>query len=116
VSALFLFSMLVPTYPLMLEQGIQDVPTAFYTEVSVKSLAPFGFTGDEVFVDLVIDEQGRVVDYTLPHLPAGQNAALRRAIENNLLFAQFTPATTFGQPTAGRIRLSFRRSQIDVKG
>jgi hypothetical protein len=65
-------------------------------------------------VEVVINEEGRVVDYTLPAVPA--NSSLRREIENNLLFVRFTPAMSFGQPTTGRLRLSFRRSQIDVKG
>ena len=30
---------------------------------------------------------------------------VRRSLENMLLFTEFTPATAFGQPTAGKIRL-----------
>ena len=44
------------------------------------------------------------------------NEALRREIENNLLFARFTPAMAFGQPKQGKLLVSFRRSHIDVKG
>jgi hypothetical protein len=116
VSALFLFSMLVPSYPFPERDDSRDVPTVLYTEATVKSVAPFGIGTDEVVVDLVIDEQGRVVDCAFPIGAAATNLALRRAVENNLLFTRFTPATTFGQPTSGRIRLSFRHSYIDVKG
>lgn len=115
VSTLVLFSMLVPAYPTGVKaESPNDVPTAFYTDPAVKSIAPFAFAGDELVVDLVVDEQGRVVDYSLPDGP--QSAPLRRAIENSLLFTTFTPAMSFGQPTSGRVRLSFRRSQIDVRG
>jgi hypothetical protein len=41
---------------------------------------------------------------------------LRRSIENNLLFTTFQPATAFGLPIAGKIRISFRSSRIDVRG
>jgi len=115
VSAMVLFSMMVPTYPGNVARiTANDVPTAFYQEPTVKSMAPFGLSNDEVLVEVIIDDQGQVVDYSLPH--GKVNAELRREIENSLLFARFTPALTFGQPTTGRIRLSFRRSYIDVKG
>lgn len=117
VSALVLFSMLLPSYPLRQSAMANlDVPTGFYTDPELKSLAPFSFSDPErvVMLELVIDENGRVVDYSLPDGPA--NASLRRAIENSLLFTTFTPAMSFGQPIAGRIRLSFQRSQIEVKG
>ena len=115
VSALVLFSMMVPAYPVLTARTqVNDVPTAFYQEPSVKSVAPFGFAEDEVVIDVVLDEQGQVIDYSLPE--GTGSAVLRREIENQLLFARFTPATTFGQPIVGRMRLTFRRSQIDVKG
>ncbi len=115
VSTLVLFSMLVPSYSVGVPAVVSaDVPTAFYTDPAVKTIAPFAFSSDELVVDLVVDEQGRVVDYSLPNGPS--NVALRRAIENSLLFTTFTPAMAFGQPTSGKVRLSFRRSQIDVRG
>lgn len=114
VSALVLFSMLVPAYPMLERSSSGDVPTTFYTDPTIKSVAPFELSKDEVMVELVIDEDGRVIDYSLPGGPA--NAALRREIENNLLFARFTPATAFGQPKQGKLLVSFRRSHIDVKG
>ncbi|MCS7024506.1 MAG: zf-HC2 domain-containing protein [Bryobacteraceae bacterium] len=114
LSALVLFSMLAPTYPIAVASSTPDVPTAFHVDPSIKSAAPFSLSKDEVVVEVVIDGEGRMVDYRLPAVPA--NSALRREVENNLLFVRFTPAMSFGQPTAGRLRLSFRRSQIDVKG
>jgi len=41
---------------------------------------------------------------------------LRHSIENSLLFTEFWPATNFGRPIAGTIRISFRSSHIDVRG
>jgi hypothetical protein len=37
-------------------------------------------------------------------------------IGNMILFTSFTPATAFGQPTPGKLLLSFRRSKVVVKG
>jgi len=116
VSAVFLFSMLAPSYPMQGKDDSNDVPTMLYTEATVKSVVPFLIGTDEVVVDLVIDEQGSVVDYQFDNGVAVKNPALRRAIEANLLFTRFTPATTFGQPTFSRLRLTFRHSYIDVKG
>jgi hypothetical protein len=116
VSALVLMSMMVPSYPLQprTQEAHRDVPTGFYTSPELKGLTPFAFSDSVVVLELVIDENGRVVDYSLPDGPA--NASLRRAIENSLLFTTFTPAMAFGQPIAGRVRLSFQRSAIEVKG
>jgi hypothetical protein len=94
-----------------------DVPTQLYTEASVKSTSPVSFGADDVVVDLTIDDQGRILDYKIADCPQiMKTPELRRAIEHKLLFTQFTPATTFGLPMAGKIRISFRNSKIDVKG
>lgn len=115
VSAMVLFSMLVPTYPVVAARTmLEDVPTALYQEPTVKSVAPFAFADQEFLVEVTIDELGQVIDYRLPQ--GTESEELKREIENTLLFARFTPALAFGQPTAGKVRLSFRRSFIDVKG
>jgi len=114
VSAIVLFSMLVPGLPSISRTAFadSDVPTILYTEASLKSPLPFGLHDDEIIIDLLIDEEGCVIDYTLP--PGPMNPAIRRNIENNLLFARFNPATTFGRAMPARLR--FRLSQIEVKG
>jgi len=116
-SAVVLFSIFVSGITVPRATGTQiDVPTGLYTEASVKSYLPLGFDGNDLVVELTIDDQGRVVDYALPNIGAGASLALRRSIGNHLLFTQFTPATSFGQPQAGKVRLWFRSSRIDVKG
>ena len=115
-SALLLFGMLVPSFTPNYRQGA-DVPLGFYTGASMKNTMQYGFA-NEVVLDIEIDDQGRMVDYTVTE---GQrwmdDPAIRRTIENSLLFATFTPATTFGQPMSGRVRISFRpRINFDIKG
>ena len=119
VSSFVLFSMLTPAFviPGLATIGLNDVPTGLYTEASVKGLPLFGVNDDDIIVEVMFDEQGRVVDFTIPSSPRLlKTPGLRGRIESNLLFTQFTPATSFGQPKAGRIRVSFSVSRIEVKG
>jgi hypothetical protein len=116
VSALMLFSLLVPPFYENAEMGDFDVPTILYTEASVKSYGPLSYTDEDIFVELSIDDQGRISDYTLPASLTG-NPELRRVIERNLVMVTFQPATAFGQPLSGKLRVSFRKSNpIEVKG
>ena len=115
-AALLLFATLVPTFTLHNKPAIQDVPTGLSTGVEVKSVAPMGFNYGDAVVDLTIDDQGRVVDYSMISEQGPGDEALRRSIENNLLFTVFTPATAFGQPMPGKIRLTFHSSRIEVRG
>ena len=59
-------------------------------------------------VEVQVDEQGRMVDYNVLE---GQ---MTGDFGNLLLFATFTPATVFLQPTSGKVVI--RRSRIVVKG
>ena len=59
-------------------------------------------------MDLQLDDQGRIIDFTIVSAPGQQNETLRRSIKNHLLFTEFWPATTFGRGVAGTIRISFR--------
>jgi len=120
-SAVVMFSALVPTFtsafamdktPLLL-----DVPTMLATEPMVKYTAPVAFGETEAIVDLTIDEQGRIANYTIVSTGPGQKAEqVRRNIENKLLFLGFWPATAFGKPVAGTVRVSFGSSHVEVRG
>jgi hypothetical protein len=117
-SAVFLFSTLVvpmfnSAYALS-ESG--DIPTMLVTEPMLKFAAPVAFTDGDTVVDLQLDDQGRVIDFSIVNAPGQQNENLRRHIKNHLLFTEFWPATTFGRGVAGTIRISFRNNRIDVRG
>jgi len=118
-AAVILFSSLVPTfnstYAASAAISPWDVPTMLNTEPTVKYMAPVAFDSDAI-VDLKIDEQGRVVDYSIVNASGGQTAELRHRIENNLLFTEFWPATAFGHPVSGTVRVSFRSSHLEVRG
>ncbi len=119
-AALVLFSALVPTFTstfaISKADALLDVPTMLTTEPSLKYMAPIAFAEADAIVDLKIDDQGRIVNYSIVSAP-GQTEQLRRRIENNLLFTEFWPATAFGRPIAGTVRISFHNSShVEVKG
>ncbi len=116
-STLFLFSALAPTFSPMFGMSKLpspfDVPTSLITQPMVKCTAPVVFGSAEAVVDVNLDEHGRMVNYKIVGL---KNEQIRRSIENSLLFTEFWPATAFGRPVAGTIRVVFGNSHIEVKG
>lgn len=115
ISAIILFSMLVPSI-LFHRSLTDDVPlAALYREAAVTTPAPFGFEGDDFILEVTVDQKGRMVDYSITD---GErlihNPRLRRAVENYMLFTRFSPATAFGQPTLGKVTVSFSRYQFNV--
>ena len=116
-STMVLFSMfVVPVYPLLTHDRM-DVPTTLTTPVSLKEMAPFSVGDTDVVVDVSVDGQGRMVDYAIVAGAAVlANSDVRRRLENALVFSNFTPATSFGQPMMSKMRLWFHSSRIDVKG
>ena len=95
------------------------MPTAWYQSAEVYGLSPFGGNFDNVTIDVRIDTSGRVVDYAVPTGDSGiwlKNPQMKKAVENSLLFMSFKPASFFGQPASDTIRITLRRSHIEVKG
>jgi len=118
-SAVVLFSALVPTFHSTYKapSSAWDVPTMLATEPSVMCTAPVAFPDAEAIVDLTIDEQGRMVNYTIVSIAPGEKIdQLRPIIENKLLFTAFRPATAFGKPISSTVRISFGNSHVEVRG
>lgn len=117
LSAVVLFLVMAPVFAPPVYTGLNDVPTSLSTEAAFVSMGPFTLSDEDIVVDLTVNEQGRMVDYSTPN---GQrwvkNPEIRKSVENALFFTLFSPATNFGQPASGKIRLTFRRTQIDVRG
>lgn len=113
-SAATLFSLWVaPAYP-VLAHGGGDVPTGLHTAAAVKFTSPLGMSNADIVVDVLVDEQGRMVEYSV--LSGNLDVRSRRNLENALMFTEFVPATTFGRPALGRVRVWLNSSRIDVKG
>jgi hypothetical protein len=118
-SAVFLFSTLVPMFESAFAMGTldADVPLMLTTQPMLKDTAPVAFADGEAVVDLQLDDQGVIINYSIVSAPGQQSEQLQRNIKNSLLFTEFWPATTFGRPVAGTIRISFHNnSRIDVRG
>jgi hypothetical protein len=117
LSAVTLFGLwLVPTYPLRGNPSF-DVPTGLSTDPVLKGTTALGSAGEEVVVDVTVDGQGRMIDYVVvTGARTLKNDALRRSLETTLLFTEFDPATNFGRPMNGKVRLVLRSSSVDVKG
>jgi hypothetical protein len=122
VSAVMVFSMFIPAYsPSHAHRAdvptLLTTPTELTTETGLLSFHAFGALDDEIVIDLLVDEQGRMLDYSVP---PGQrslsNPEIRKSLENTLLFTRFTPATLFGIAAPGKTRITLRRSHMDVKG
>jgi hypothetical protein len=118
LSAIICFGLLIGFFaiPQPLEASSNDVPTMLYTPPELR-FSPFEITmgqSDEgLVVEADVDANGRVQDYRIISA-TNDTAALLPQLKNMLIFTVFRPATTFGQPTAGRAVLSF--SKINVKG
>ena len=117
VSAIILFGLLAPGFAVQ-RSSIGDVPTGLTTEAALQfSFNLAASPAHDIVVDVEIDDQGRLVDYSIPKGQAWANdAAMVRSLENLLLCTKFTPATLFGQPASGRIRITLRRSHMEVRG
>jgi hypothetical protein len=119
-AAVVLFAALVPT--LSHPASTSDVPCVVFTQPMLESMSPIGFTPADAVVDLRIDQQGRIVNYSIVE-SNGHIEAVHRSIENSLLFTRFKPATLApnscsdcGVPMSGTIRVVLRSSHIEVRG
>lgn len=111
LSSILFFTMLVNTFALQMPAQ-DDFPLGVFTQATVDTVSPFGFTGSEMTVELSIDKDGRVVGVST------RNVKLTREEMNHLgrlvLFTKFNPATADGQPVSGKILL--QSFGINVRG
>jgi hypothetical protein len=108
-ASLLAFAMLVPSFTVH-ANTTNDVPVGLYTKVAIVDPSPFAFNGQDVMVELTIDETGAVSDYSVPGGTMSKDEM--RAVGNFLLFTSFKAATAFGQPVSSKMLLNI--SHIDV--
>ena len=115
ISALFLFAMLSPALQFPHQSAHDVLLSGLFgqTQATFDEIPPFGFSEDDVVVQVTLDRDGSVIDYSIPN---NLNSKLRNDIANMILFTRFEPATQLGMPVAGKILVSFRRDKIVVKG
>jgi len=94
-----------------------DIPTMLATGPLLRFTLMDTAAPQEFSLYVLVDGQGRVIDYMPPEgLSATDQKLLRKSIGNSLLFIQFDPATTLGRPTAGWVWVNYRNTQVDVRG
>ncbi len=111
-SAVVLFGTLVPRLNTPRIVQVDDVQTPIYQEASVYTVPEFVSkvkTDDNTLIEVEVDANGRVIDYTVPE------GIMTSDLGNMILFTTYTPARLFGQPATGG-RIVLRRSRIVVKG
>jgi anti-sigma factor RsiW len=112
-SALLLFGLLVPTLGFR-PSVLNDVPTGFYTAATLVEVAPTGISNDETVVELYVDAKGQATNYSVQR--GSVSPAMQADLTKMMFFSRFTPATWFGQPTNGKVLVSFRRINYVVRG
>ncbi len=121
VAAMLLFSMIAPVFTVRASSlGDEfDIPTVLSTQAGLAhSRGANNTLNQDVVVDVFVDGNGRMIDYTVPAGQVWQNdPKARRCIENWLILTKFTPATKFGQPASGMVRIYVSGgSELDVQG
>jgi anti-sigma factor RsiW len=95
----------------------RDEPLAFASgpRFLYSSMEPDETIGDPnqpVIIEAFVNDAGRVYDYQV--ISGTMTSAVRAQLNNTLLFSQFEPARSFGEPVRGTVVMSF--SGVDVKG
>ncbi len=111
LASFFCFSIIVDTLHVHPDWR-NDIPVGLYTEVTMAESSPFSFAGNDIIVQLTVDEKGNVSDYAVPDPRA--SAEDIRQIGNLVLYSTFTPAVSFGQKVSSKILVSIHH--IDVRG
>ncbi len=114
LTAILFFGVLIGFFALPAQLSAAD--DTFYTPPQLQAASPFvnAMPGDDaaIVVDALVDARGRVQEYHIISAPSGED--FTPELNNIMIFTVFRPATSFGQPTSGRVVLSF--SRINVKG
>lgn len=118
-SAILLFALVLTNFRGIVRAHPNDVPTVLGTHAELLSSPPLNVDSEYVVVDVLVDETGRVIDYRFPvGWGSLENPESRKRLEQALRFSTFLPATNFGKPVQGWVRVSYstQRSEMDVKG
>jgi hypothetical protein len=110
VSALLMFAALIPSVTYAHFSTIEP-PSPVFTDPDGQMVGEGEFpkleraigpaVNGKVVVLLSIDDHGRVTDWSV------MQGVITPEVQNLILFSQFTPATMFGKPTKGQIRVVF---------
>ena len=89
-----------------------DVPIGVQTRVMVDDFSPFAANTEDLIVEVSVNEKGVVTDFRVPGGKIDKAQMLQ--LGNLILYSTFTPATTDGRPTPGKLVVAFHH--INVRG
>ena len=124
ITAIVVFVLLVQNIMVGVPVGVVpgDLPLNLVQPAQVESLAPFAVPGlvtsdgdpaGALMIEATLNAQGDVVSYRI--LSGPHDAAVRRQIDQVLLFSRFRPRLSFGLPTdGGHVMIGF--SEVRVRG
>jgi hypothetical protein len=115
MASLLCFGVIVNTLQYRADWGaglLNDIPVGLFTAVTMDDPSPFSCNGQDVIVQLTVDENGKVTDYTLPR--GNASPAQMQEIGNLVLYTTFTPATSFGQRVSSKILVDIHH--VNVRG
>ncbi len=98
--------------PYLTEDQDNDMPIGLFTQMTIDDVSPFCFSKKDVTVQVTVDADGNVTDYSLPQ-GANPTPDELKEIGNLVLYSTFTPATRFGQRVSSK-RL-FAIGHLDVR-
>jgi hypothetical protein len=111
LSAVLLFSAIMPELLVLPVQAMDDVPLSYLAKgltsdpelLRTNTLNPFS---EDTTVLVYIDKSGNIYGFELFE-EQQQNVKLRAEIARSLVLAEFEPATFFGQPVLGQVLITF---------
>ena len=115
-SAVLLFGLMGTHFEVPLHGSSEDVPLVVRTPARLRDGRPLDLESSisDVVVQVLIDPQGRVVDYDV--VEGSYTPQQARNLRNNLLFAIFDPAMSvgpfFGGATSTTVVLSYRKVRV----
>jgi hypothetical protein len=114
LASCFCFSLIAHTLQLRpYVLGEDDMPVGLNTEVMMGDVSPFTFSKKDVTVELTVDADGTVTDFSpMPHSPSLTSEDLQQ-IASKVLYGTFTPAVRFGQRVSSKRLLAI--THIDVQ-
>lgn len=114
VLALLVFAMFLPSLAVPMAAYKNDVPISWSTPAKLVDMGPADLVSDpdNIVVQVLIDPQGRVADYSI--LSGHYTPEDIRELRSRLIFTVFDPATVHGRPAPEVQYIAF--NSVRVRG
>jgi hypothetical protein len=109
LASLFCFGVIVDSLHVR-PNWDNDIPIGLYTKVILDDVTPFSVGGQDVMVQLTVDPNGKVSDWSVPSGDASSDEL--QEIGNLVAYSSFIPATAFGQRVSGKILVGINHINV----